>query len=582
MSSAGPTTTAGAPAGPSIEWKLRRAWHKQRSVSHLRGLSALAVAMVGLALANLLIDWLLVLPPAGRMVLLALDAAVILWALYRYWWQHLHRFNPSHVALQVERHFPDLRSLLISYVQFGRDLGEESGISPALLEATRRQARQATATLDFRSITRVRDLRRLLIVASVSVVLFAAVAVWLAPYFRVLALRLIQPTATLQYPTRTRVIDVTGPLVVRQGDPIELQAVAEGVVPRFGSLFIRSGESGWEQVTLERGEGDVFTHELSAVYQTFEYELKIGDFRTRPYQVTVVPPPHAVSVEVEQLFPAYTNRTPEVADTLNVDVPQGTELRWRVAYDRPIRNARMLKMEQVLQRSEEDPEAPPQPVLRESPLTEASISADGRTLSAAYTADESFRYRFTFEDAEHGFAYDEQVQHSVHVIPDAEPDVEIVAPRVQQQLATRRKVVDLRYRAGDDYGVVSAAIVYSLNGGDEARIELNTYDNRRIVEGEFEWHLRQAVPELEVGDELTWAVEVVDNHEGEGGAQRGRSAPRRLSVVSVAEYQRYMFEQLRGLTSELQDVRETETESAEAIGELKDTELPQPEAEDAE
>jgi len=47
------------------------------------------------------------------------------------------------------------------------------------------------------------------------------------------------------------------------------------------------------------------------------------------------------------------------------------------------------------------------------------------------------------------------------------------------------------------------------------------------VNPEAAWAIKESLPSLKEGDTITYAIEVADNHSGEGGAFRTRSQARR-------------------------------------------------------
>jgi len=552
-----------------VERKLRSAFARQRALVHGRAAARLTTWVAALVLAAFAIDWLIVLPPAGRIALMVISGVLLLGVIWRHWLRHLRRFDPVRVALQVERAYPQLSSVLVSCVQFDRAADDpRTDVSPALLRAVRRQAQVEAGPLDFGRIVDFTQLHKRLIIAALALLLLLGVIVLAMPSFQVFAHRMIDPHSDRRYPTRTRVdpASITGDVTIKQGESVTINAAAAGMVPQSGTLAVRTDGGDWQNVTINRGDDDGFQHQFAGVRQSFDYQLKIGDYRSPAYRVTVVPPPRIVSVTVDQQFPGYTRRGRETSDSLNIQAPQGTELTWRIEFDRPLESARMLNVpREVLPAGAagEPDSTDPTP----APLTNVELTSDGRVATARLTADDSFTYRLTFTDAQHGYAYDPQVRYSVHVTPDAPPDAELLQPRQMQQIGTLNKKVDLTYRLSDDYGVASAAIVYAVNDHAEQTLELGVFDNERIVERTYRWDVRQTIPELREGDVVTYAVRATDTQGGEPNV--GRSAPRTLTVVSVAEYQRMIFEQIAELGGELQTVHEMEAEGSKAVEQLR-------------
>ena len=74
---------------------------------------------------------------------------------------------------------------------------------------------------------------------------------------------------------------------------------------------------------------------------------------------------------------------------------------------------------------------------------------------------------------------------------------------------------------------------------------------------------------------MTYAIEVADTHGGEDGPQLSRSDSRRLFIVSVPEYLRYILEKRRRLRQEIVGMRTQEKEAETEVGRLKE-EAPEP------
>jgi len=116
-----------------------------------------------------------------------------------------------------------------------------------------------------------------------------------------------------------------------------------------------------------------------------------------------------------------------------------------------------------------------------------------------------------------------------------------------------------------------------VNEGAEQRLPPEPFD-RTPVDNEVAWSLKETIRDLKVGDTVTFAVEVADNRTGEAGANVTRSLSRRLDVVTVAEYLRYMAEKRARLFNEIRAVHEQETDASVEVKALKDEVPPDPAA----
>jgi hypothetical protein len=542
------TTETEQPAGRTVERKLRQAWRRQRRFHTTRGLCLLALWAAALVLADFLIDWLFLLPGYGRTILLAINVAALAAVFYRGWWRHLERYDPVRIALQVERKHPNLKSILVSYVQFGSAAPAGGNMSPELIQAVRRLAAIATAPLDFRQIVHWRDLARVAAFSACVVCACGALSFNWPEFFSTLFYRLINPAASTGYPTRTRIEAVTGSLTVPQGTAVALEARCSGLVPASGTLMIRPQQGAWERLVMPAAEGQKFAYKFDQALRTFFYRVRLGDATSEIFEVRVVPPPHVVRTRARLHFPAYTKLPDKEVDTLQLEVPEGTEVALELGCDKPLQAAAVVQ--------------------EGGPATPMRLDTGGRAARMTWTVKESFPFHFRWTERDHGFVYDGDVTYFIRVVPDMPPDIELVAP-AEDDKATVEKKLAIHYRAADDYSIAQAAIVYTLNGGAEQRKPIGTFDKASLEE-QLAWPLKETLAGLKEGDTLVVAVEVTDNRAAEAGPNVSRSRPVRLDIVSVAEYLRYVFEKRERLMREVRALHEEETGASKEVKTLKE------------
>jgi len=548
------TTEVRQPAGRTVEQKLRQAWRRQRRFHTTRGLCHLLLWTAALVMADLVIDWLFLLPGYGRTILLLVNIATLAVVFYRGWWRHLERYHPVRIALQVERQHPDLKSLLVSYVQFGEPAPGSEHMSPQLIRAVRRLAAIATAPLDFREIVNWRDLARVAVFSAAVVLAAGASSLNWPEFFSTLFYRLINPAASIPYPTRTHIDEVTGNLTVPQGNSVAIEARCSGLAPAGGTLLVRPHEGAWERLAMPSTEQGKYAYRFDQVLRGFQYRVRVGDTATEVYEVRVVPAPHIVRTRARLHFPAYTRWPDKEVDSLQLEVPEGTEVTLDLGCDKPLKAAAL--------------------VMEGGEVRPMRLGADAMTATFALAVKESTPFHFRWTERDHGFVYDGDVTYFIRVIPDMPPDIEIAAP-TEDDKATVEKKLAVHYRANDDYGIAKAAIVYTLNGSAEQRKPLGTFEKPSLDE-KVVWTLKETLTGLKEGDTLTFAVEVADNHVGEAGPNITRSRPLRLDIVSQAEYLRYMFEKRERLMREIRALHEEETGASKEVKTLQEEPLPLP------
>ncbi|MCU0878547.1 MAG: hypothetical protein MUF06_12240, partial [Pirellulaceae bacterium] len=292
-----------------IDRKLLETWRRERSLFHARGWCHLAMWVVGLFLFDLVSDWSFGLPGPARLVLLASNLAILAWVGYHQWWAALRRYDPLRVSLAVERLNPDLKNLLVSYVQLDLGRDDPSRASRQLIEAVRQEAVRQAEPLDFLAVVDFRRIRNLLLATAVVLLAFTLSGAFAAEFYRVLAIRLADPNSSLGYPTRTQILEETGDQSVQQGKPLRLSLTAGGEVPDEALLQIRYGDGPWEKVRLPVDEDDTFTYDVKQCSGSFVYRFRVGDaVSPRYYTVEVVPAPQIVQSIVTLRYPKYANQ----------------------------------------------------------------------------------------------------------------------------------------------------------------------------------------------------------------------------------------------------------------------------------
>lgn len=535
-----------------VERKLRQAWRRQRRYFHWRGLAQVLIWVITLAAVDFFVDWLLIFrmrwPVFWRLPLLAANAAVLLRVLYHDWLRHLKRFDDVRVALQLEGKHPELASLLVSYVQL-RD-ADPGALSPSLLAAMRGSALDKVRPLDFREIVDFSQLRRPAVFALCALLFCAMAGINWPRHVETLLLRM--SGRNINYPTRTRIVTVSGNLTIKQGDSVTVTAGVAGRVPPTGEVFVRlTGESAWRALSLTAGSNAEFTRRVEDVFRDADYYFTIGDDRTVEFHVTAVPPPRLVEHRVRMTYPAYTGLKDKVADDLNIEALEGSQLSWELRCEPAVRSALLI------------PEGgTPIPM---------ELEADGRSLRCSLPARATFKYTFRLTDAVHGFTHDD-VWYVARIISDLPPDIKLLEP-TSDGPATARKKIRLVIRATDDYGLSKIRLIHSVNDAEEVKQPLGTLKGRQ-AEAAFDWSVSTATSDLKEGDVVTLALEVCDNREGTD-SRWSRSAARRLSITSEAGYLSWLSDQLDEQRADVHRAWTDALTSQAAIQQIKGQEAPQ-------
>ena len=537
----------------SIESKLQWAWRQERRFINIRGAFRVLIWFIGLLAIGFIIDWGLFAKAGLRanlgIVLLVINVAILAWAVWYEWVRHLKPFDAVHVSLAVERRHRGLNSLLVSYAQLDPSNTDKTTVSTELIGAMRAEAVMQARPLDFREIVDFGQIKKLILVGVGVFLLFSVLSFIWSDHVGVFFKRLAG--SDVRYPTQTQLKSVSGDLTVRVGDIAIINAKAGGALPPEGRLFTRAAGSkvSWKELPMKSDEDPAsFSREVKGLVSDLRYYVRVGDDRSEEHVIRVITAPQVVATKVTIEFPDYMNKAAIASDQLNLEVPEGTKVRWNLTCNPPVKRCEVTIGERAF---------------------EAKLDASGTKLEFEHTAKEAFKYTFRWTEREKEFKYDD-VQYAVRVVPDGIPEVELLRPTANG-LATVDKTLKITARASDDHGLAKAWLLYSINAGKEERIEIKDFQGAPGQEFTHEWKLKKTIPELKPPAQIAIAIEVDDLHPDKANRKR-RSSTRVLTIVELEAYKEWFRAELAAQAEELKRSRDSEMTSSTQVKAIKNQE----------
>ena len=484
-----------------IEKQLRETWKQERKLTHIRGLVRSFMWLVMLIFLGLVIDFLFLYKtrmPAGISILLGLiGLGTMAWVIWRDWISRLTPYNPKKIALEVEAKNPELMSSLSSYTDF-TELNEGSA-SPELLEAMRNFAIQQSSKIKFSDVIDFSQLKKLFRYAIVVLIISGALSVQWSDHFKALFKRMAGIETT--YPAQTKMQEITGDIVIPAGGAADIKISAEGVIPELAVLYIRPADesSDWQELPLEKLEnGFSFMRQIDAPDKEMTYYITMGDFRSEYYSISVVKAPRIVKTKVDIQFPMYLNRSNESSDQLNLEVPEGSLIKWNLLADKKIANLKVISGDKSF---------------------DGNISADGKKISFSKKATKTIPYTFSWTEADSGKSFIfADVEYNVKVIKDTLPRIAFVG-RAPNGPATVNKTVVFRWKAQDDNGLNSLHLVYTVTDPqtqtkvDSGKILMSEFNGALTGSATYEWELAKYIKDLKPGYQVGYSLELKDHKE---------------------------------------------------------------------
>lgn len=539
--------------------KLRSDLYRLRNTRRLlrwgNGLSLLTNAIVTILVIAFLADWLLLMTPAQRGVLLGLIVIAVVWALRRFTlpWFRQHD-DVVELALAVERE-QRIDSDLVSALQFERPEAGSWG-SQQLEDAVITQVAEQAPKINVFQGLPLADFNRRVLTAFVVFAVVVIGGISQPAWYEAFLSRML--LGADQYPTRTmlRVVGVNGtaqfihpeiegksidgspPLKTQDdvaspfGHPLVFMVLATGELPasRTGVVRITSldGDIATEIELAqqknapnirEAGDVAVYTGELPRLMDSVRYQVFLGDARSRRYQVDAIPLP-VIDLDITVTPPDYAAAAMPKPDgsassMRQLSVVEGSHIDLSVK----CLNKQLASATLWLSESDEPYKLTPQDGLK-------NVWTLDTTGTPLRDISEPLSYRIEVTD-DQGLKLESPIHGTIRLRTDQ-------PPRTAVSVRTRRVIPaatpPIKWSASDDFGlerVVAEVQVARADGEieeDELSVAGRGEDGKAPTSLDGEYRLDLSAFKLVKGDELKVTFVAYD-FRGESDSQRSFSEP---------------------------------------------------------
>lgn len=540
-------TTVQAIRLEKLDSRIRAAWYRSQILHVFAGMLAFFSCAIPLFLLGMFIDWMTYMPATGRVAILVVILGVAFYRAWRCGWCNLRSFDAVAIALQLESQHGELNSLLVSAVQLRQQTPTLSD-SSELREHTCQLAENAASDLRIEQAVPFTPLRRSAVLVTLLIAVMVIFSVVNGPFLAAGFSRFFNPWLNVEYPTYTQITIAQDELVIKEGENASITAQIGGIVPRQATIYVRTGEGRARAIELDVVDGTC-TYTIASASRDFTYRIKAGDDRTDWQQARVVPAPRIKEVAVSLDYPSYLGREQESIEALTLTVPEGTGVDWRIVLDRPIRSAQFFR----------DGEE----------TVDLDIGSDDRTLDFTADVSASKGYHFGWVDKDHDFEFISP-RYFLQVAADQTPRVELTQPSANL-VAMVGRPLDLAVRVQDDHGVGTTTVAYRVNQRDEVPIKLEDPVESGQGSQTIDWDYRESVPDLQVGDTVSFVVEVSDRYPEPLGPHVVRSETRRITFLSKEQYLEQIEKQKDRLLSRVQAIYRQQRSAHQVVRTLEPT-----------
>ena len=501
----------------------------------ISGVMTLLAGLVAFLLVFAIIDhWILSLSSWSRwLAFMSLMGAAGWFVAFQIVPLLMRPINPVYAAKAIEAAEPSLKNSLINFLMFRQDPQTVHQVVYSALE------QRAATDLSHVTIDNAVDRSKLIYVGYglASVLAIGAAYKILSPKdpFQS-ASRVAAPWADIERPSRVRIDDVTpGDAQVFQGESVAVSAVVHGeadavqlfystadgeLVDQLIEMKLDPSSLRYEAMLPDSGEG---------LQREVLYRIEAGDAVTASYRLRVSPAPNIVVEQLQYDYPSYTGRPREtLVGQGDVTALEGTRVTIRAKANQPIRSA-YIELESVAaslrDASSSSGRQEESPLRSDGTTRRIPLKADGLTASGEILLElqpdrktplhAAYQVRFSTES---GRENAQPILHTIDVIPDLAPEVEILTPNKEATEVPADGVQKIEIRALDpDFGLTKLAL-RAVTGGDEL-VNENLFADQAGAGGQTvrTFAFRPADYELQVGARVTYRATAEDNRTEVGG-----------------------------------------------------------------
>lgn len=405
-------------------------------------------------------------------------------------------FNPpidTHLAVEIEQSTKKYDSGLSTSAEFLNDCSESSATSETFKKLTIASIAQKFKPTDVVLSLSSFSLKKPAIIA---LSMFFIAAVWFAfspVEFRISSARMLIPFLDITPYTALEFEIKPGDDVVAQGENIQIIA-RPSFLTNDSVLLNLYAPSGTESNEVEMFFDTSlsipeYSYTLNSLQESVDYKIVSGNYTSERYSIDVIPRPVTENIQLTVRPPEYISTEPLLlpANRGDAEVAEGSSIKIEVTASQK--------------------------------LSDAAIIINNASHSVELTSERTFEYMFEPEEDvnyslylknERGLINEDPLIHSIKVIKDMPPTVEILQPARDMPFPESRRL-DIKAIARDDFGIRSMVLYYMV-GNRRSYSPLNLKPDITAVkeyEVDFPWMLDTM--RVQPGVKISYYIEVRDN-----------------------------------------------------------------------
>src|SRR5262245_57435572 len=467
---------------------LRRARMRRQLLLSLRGVAICLCVTAGVIL---LTGWLVhrYRYNGGAVIALRLGALFTCLATVYFALVHplLKRISDSRIARLIEERSPGTDDRLVTAVEYAS--GEQK-ISPALVNRLQADAGHLSAHIDLGNVIRRSRLLFYGTAALASLLIFAAVLKWGPREISQGVSQLITPTTLAASKNELSIKVRPGTTRVPKGSDQDLIATLVNFDSQLVTVYSRpiGSKSDWQGQAMEpaKAKSD-FRLSLFNVQDSIEYFVESNTIRSEVFKLNVVDLPFVKQLDLVLAFPSFTHLPAKsIEDGGDIAALKGTVATVTAHLSGKVRGARIVFTDGM----------------------KVEMRQQGADFVGELTvaADTSYYIELVSVDGE---SYRGSNEYDISLLEDQPPTVSFDRPG-RDKKATNLEEVFTQAHAEDDFGVVSMDLHFSVNGGEEKKVNLQelTRESARSLTGAYTFFLEEY--NLKPGDFISYFAKARD------------------------------------------------------------------------
>ena len=355
--------------------------------------------------------------------------------------------SEASIARRVEKACQNSRNVLISAVQFDKQLAGNSPLRPALYG----EMHDPFPGVDWSKVFNLSLLKKLGLALGIIAFILGMWALIKPGYFINSAARIFLPGSNIAPLTRTKVVMLKpGDAQVIRGRKVAVNLELGGEVPNSAWIRWREVGGSWQKALMDRDAGlPTFSFEWKEVREPMEYFIQAGDVSSASFRLTVRAKTAIQKRVAEVEFPAYTKLPKQVVENFNVlqNVVPGSKVTILLEFNNPL-----AELKAVDEKS--------------APLDVAKVSELQWRVSTTVSGNRTLK--LDYKDTA-GLMETESAQ--IITKADEAPKITVFSPPEGKELiAAPESAFEIKFTAADNFGLGSVALYRSTNEKQDAEL----------------------------------------------------------------------------------------------------------------